>query len=162
MSRRRDHGELALLWQRLGSDLELAHAGPAGAHVDADLALVDHADRSHRDVAVARRVRAAEQLLVNRLKTHRGELGPLGHPQYGSRIHELFGQPNVQRTRDLLKLHVLDALRHEPRVAEVLRCDVVELARHRDVVRIELDLRLVDLDDPLNLVVPIDLDGGDA
>ena len=29
--------------------------------------------------------RAADQLLVNRLKTQKGELAALGHPEYGSR-----------------------------------------------------------------------------
>lgn len=162
MTGRRDHDDLTELWRRLGRDLALVHAGPAGRFVDADLALADDPDRARRDVALAERVAAAEQLLVNRLKTQRGELAALGHPDYGSRLHELIGQPNVQRTRDLVKLYVLEALRREPRVAEVRRCEIVDLPRHRDVVRIELDLRLIDLDDVLNLVVPFALDGGDT
>ena len=104
-------------------------------------------------------IAAAEQMLVTRLKTQRGELAGLGHPDYGSRHHELIGEPNVARTRDLIKLHVLDALRREPRVT-VLRCEVrADATPPRDTVRIELDLRLLDDDTPLNLVVPFSLAG---
>ena len=67
---------------------------------------------------------ALEQALVNRLKTRKGELAPLGHPDYGSRHHELIGEPNVERTRNLIKLYVLQALRDEPRIEQVLKVDV--------------------------------------
>ena len=86
-----------------------------------------------------------------RLKTQRGELAPLGHPDYGSRHHELIGQPNVERTRNLIKLYVLQALADEPRVQKVLAC--VVYAPHtppRDQVRIEIELRLIDEPNPLN------------
>jgi phage baseplate assembly protein W len=155
----RSPSELDLLWRRLGRDLRLTFAGPSGTFDDADLATtrVIAGAGGADDIEVVERVDAAEQLLVNRLQTRRGELAPLGHPDYGSRHHELIGQPNTERTRNLVKVHVLECLRHEPRVAEVLRCDITELERHRDVVRITLDLRLVDEAVPLNLVVPFEL-----
>ena len=158
--RRRSPAELDLLMRRLGTDLELRYAGPAGFFEDADLDAARRGDVRNRDLAVVAGVDAAEQLLVNRLKTQRGELAPLGHPDYGSRHHELIGQPNVQRTRNLVKRHVLDALAREPRIEKVLDCRV--FAPHdppRDIVRIELDLRLIDLPNPLNLVVPFSLEG---
>lgn len=160
---RRTAAELDLLMRQLGRDLDLDFRGPAGFFEDADLATARAADRSPRvtDLAVVRDLDAAEQLLANRLKTHQGELAPLGHPEYGSRHYELIGQPNTQRTRNLIKLYVLEALAREPRVEKVLDCKVY--APHdppRDQVRIELDVRLIGEPNPLNLVVPFSLEVG--
>ncbi len=145
--------------RQLGTDLALFYPGPAGWWEDADLRPVVARDaRGPTDIDTVRGVDAADQLLVNRLKTRRGELAALGHPEYGSRHHELIGQPNVARTRALIKLYVLDALRHEPRIAKVLGCDVT--AAHeppRDVVRISMRLMIIDEPDVRNLVVPFSL-----
>ncbi|HEX2051716.1 MAG TPA: hypothetical protein VHJ34_13950 [Actinomycetota bacterium] len=160
---RRTAAQLDELERRLGRDVELAFAGPVGAWQDADLARATTVQGARRLVDVARTTgieSAATQLLVNRLQTQRGELAPLGHPEYGSRHHELVGEPNTERTRNLVKLHVLECLRHEPRVARVLRCDVTSAPRPRDVVRIDMTVRLVDRAEPFNLVVPFELGGG--
>ncbi len=159
---KRTPSELLELSQRLGRDLELTWAGPAGAYDDADLgvARVHRGVAKNSDLTVVDRVEAARQLLVNRIKTRKGELAPLGHPNYGSRHHEQIGQPNTERTRNLVKLYVLEAMRHEPRIAEIVRCDVTTAERPRDMVRIELDIRLIDEPNVLNLVVPFDLAGG--
>jgi phage baseplate assembly protein W len=161
VSGRRTAAEVEVLFRRLGRDLQLGWQGPAGAFTDGDLAPDQRRElgRAVTDLAVATDVDQAVQLLVNRLMTRRGELAPLGHPDYGSRHHELVGEPNTERTRNLVKVHVLEALRHEPRVAKVLRCTVDAGPRPRDVVRILLDVRLVDRAEPLNLVVPFELAG---
>jgi len=155
----RSAADLDLLSRRLGADLALVFPGPAGLFEDADLAAtVDGPWRGSRDLATTSGVAAAEQLLVNRLMTRRGELAPLGHPDYGSRHHELVGQPNVGRTRNLVKLAVIEALSAEPRVEKIL--DVRVFAPHqppRDEVRVEVGVRLIDHDDPMNLVVPFSL-----
>ena len=144
---------------QLGSDLGLFYPGPAGWWEDADLhPVAERAEARSFDLDVVSGVVAADQLLVNRLKTHQGELASLGHPQYGSRHHELMGQPNTERTRALIKLYVLEAMSHEPRVAEIHRCDVV--AAHeppRDVVRISMDVEIVGEPNRRNLVVPFSL-----
>jgi phage baseplate assembly protein W len=161
VARHRSAADLELLWQRLGRDLALTWAGPGGSFDDADLAATRRPGpgRDVVDLDVAERVTQAEQLLVNRLMTREGELAPLGHPDFGSRHHELVGEPNTGRTRNLVKLYVLQALRREPRVARVERCDVRAGARPRDVVRIELTVRLIETDDLLNLVVPFAFGG---
>jgi phage baseplate assembly protein W len=56
------------------------------------------------------------QAVVMRLLTPRGELEPLGHPEYGSRLHELIGRENTDTTRNLVKLFILEALQREPRI----------------------------------------------
>ncbi|MDJ0768561.1 MAG: hypothetical protein QNJ12_07185 [Ilumatobacter sp.] len=162
---RRSIAELDLLERRLGRDLELRYLETAGMFEDAELATVRTTSGGlmpANDIATIDGIPAATQLLANRLKTQRGELAPLGHPEYGSRHHELIGEPNVERTRNLIKLYVLQALRHEPRIAEVIQCTVA--AGHqpaRDLVRIELTVRLIDEHQPLNLVVPFSLETGD-
>jgi phage baseplate assembly protein W len=159
---RRTAAEIDRRLELLGRDLALFYPGPAGWWEDANLATTvpDRAGATV-DVAVVEGVAAADQLFVNRLKTHKGELAPLGHPEYGSRHHELLGQPNVERTRALIKLHVLEALSHEPRIAKLRRCDVT--AAHepaRDVVRIVIELDVVGEPNPRLLVVPFDLGAG--
>jgi len=157
---RRTGAEAERRLRQLGTDLALFFPAPAGWWEDADLRTRVAADaRGPVDLDVVAGLEAADQLLVNRLKTRRGELAPLGHPEYGSRHHELIGQPNVERTRALIKLHVLDAMRHEPRVVKVLACDVTPAHRPpRDVVRITMTMQMVDEIEPRNLVVPFSLE----
>jgi phage baseplate assembly protein W len=162
MAVRSSAAEIDRRLELLGRDLALFYPGPYGWWEDADVATTvpDRAGATV-DLDVVAGVPAAVQLFVNRLKTRKGELEALGHPEYGSRHHELVGQPNVERTRALIKLHVLEALSHEPRIDKVLRCDVT--AAHdppRDVVRIVLELRVVDEPKPQLLVVPFDLGAG--
>jgi phage baseplate assembly protein W len=143
----------------LGRDLALFYPGPAGWWEDADLATTIPSRAGQGvDVDVVSGVRAADQLFVNRLKAHKGELAPLGHPEYGSRHHELIGQPNVERTRALIKLHVLECLSHEPRIERIVRCDVT--AAHdppRSVVRIVIEVVIVGEPNRRLLVVPFNL-----
>ncbi len=132
----RSPADFALLEQRLGTDLAI-------------------------DFAVASGVPAAVQFLADRLKTQQGELQALGHPEYGSRHHELIGQPNVDRTRNLIKLYVLQALQHEPRVAKVLSAKVYATSTPpRDTVAIDLTVLLLEADNPVNFVVPFSLEVG--
>jgi phage baseplate assembly protein W len=148
---------LDLRMRLVGQDLGLFFRGPSGSWEDGDL---DYRNRGRaRDLVIFENVDAADQMLINRLKTHKGELTPLGHPEYGSRHHQLIGEPNVERTRQLIKLHVLEALSHEPRLEKILRCDVT--ADHdppRDVVRIRIDVKLIGEQQPRNLVVPFSLE----
>lgn len=155
---RRSRADLDLLMRRVGSDLALAFRGPAGWWEEGDLASAMRAGR--RDLAVVRELDAADQMLITRLKTRKGELAALGHPEYGSRHHELLGEPNTERTRNLIKLHVLECYSHEPRVAKVLDCRVAGDERDRAMVRIVLSIRLIDRDEPRNFVLPFALDAG--
>lgn len=144
----------------LGTDLALDYRQGAGFYEDADLrAALSDPVAGARDLVVTSKVDAITQAIANRLKTRKGELAPLGHPEYGSRHHELIGEPNVERTRNLIKLYVLQALKREPRIERVLAADI--RAQHdppRDIVRIEISVRLVGEPTPLNLVVPFALE----
>ena len=141
----------------MGRDLRLDYRQSGGFFEDADLATVKSSRRARRerDLATLDGLAALEQAIANRLKTRMGELAPLGHPTYGSRHHELIGQPNIERTRDLIKIYVLQALRDEPRIERVVSATVrAEHVRPRDTVRIELKLKVIGEQAPLNLVVP--------
>jgi phage baseplate assembly protein W len=153
--------ELEKVTPHLGRDLLLDYTFGGGFFEDADLASARRAGApvTTRDLAVAEGIPAITQAIANRLKTRKGELASLGHPEYGSRHHELIGEPNVARTRDLIKLYVLQALRDEPRIEKVLKADVIaEHTPPRDTVRITLTVRLVREPTALNLVIPFSLE----
>ena len=59
------------------------------------------------------------QALINRLLTRRGELTGLGHPDYGSRLYLLIGEPNTRRTQAVAELYIREALADESRVQEI-------------------------------------------
>jgi phage baseplate assembly protein W len=140
----------------LGRDLLLRYDAGSGFFEDADL--VERRVGSELDLDLADGLANLEQALANRIKTRKGELTALGHPDYGSRHHELIGEPNVERTRNLIKLYILQALRDEPRVERVLSAKVsADHQPPRETVRIELALRLRDVPDVLNLVLPFSL-----
>lgn len=142
---------------QMGRDLKLVWAAGPGLYEEADLAHRRAAGR--RDLEVADSLDNIVQALVNRIMTRRGELAPLGHADYGSRHHELIGEPNVVRTRNLIKLYILQALRDEPRIEKVLRATVsAEHQPPRDIVRIELDLKLIGASTPVNLIIPFSLE----
>jgi len=143
----------------LGRDLLLDYLQGGGFFEDADLSSAK--TPRGRDLLLADGIDNLTQAIANRLKTRKGELASLGHPGYGSRHHELVGEPNVERTRNLVKLYVLEALRDEPRIERVLRA--VVRAEHdppRETVRLELSLRVLDRPSPLNLVLPFSLGVG--
>lgn len=64
------------------------------------------------------------QAIINRLKTRIGELAELGHPNYGSRLYELIGQPNNERTRNLARLYTIESISQDPRIEEILSVSV--------------------------------------
>lgn len=65
-----------------------------------------------------------QQALMLRLVIHQGELAALSHPRYGSRVHELIGEPMDRPNLDLLRRYVRKALKADPRVAEVVSVHV--------------------------------------
>ena len=145
----------------MGRDLRLDYLLGGGFFEDADLAVNEDLSTSavERDLEIIDGLDNLTQAIANRLKTRKGELADLGHPEYGSRHHELIGEPNVERTRNLIKLYVLQALKREPRIIRVVEATVA--AEHdppRETVRIDLWVEVTDRATPLNLVVPFSLE----
>ena len=83
------------------------------------------------------------QAVILRLLTPRGELAALGHPEYGSRVHELIGRENNTAQRNLLKLFVLEALKLEPRIDKVVELTVVPSPGARSTVDVLLRVKPV-------------------
>jgi phage baseplate assembly protein W len=78
------------------------------------------------------------QAVVIRLLTPHGELSELGHPAYGSRLHELVGRQNNENTRNLVKLYILESLQLEPRIETVNSISVTPTPGRRDSVDVLL------------------------
>ena len=95
-----------------------------------------------------------KQSLINRIMTHKGELKELGHPEYGSRHHELMGEPNTESNRNLIKFHILECLSHEPRIERILKAYVKADTDNRNLVRVYLEIKIIGVSSPINLVVP--------
>jgi phage baseplate assembly protein W len=101
------------------------------------------------------------QALIMRLKTERGELAKLGHPNYGSRHHKFIGEPNTENNRNLVKLYVLECLKQEPRLEEILEIEVKpgEGRENRDKADIRISVKVKGVPDPLSFVVPFSFGG---
>lgn len=100
------------------------------------------------------------QALLLRFLTPVGELVPLGHPNYGSRLSELIGELNTETNRNRAKLYVLQALAAEPRVKEVREVNVTQNQKNPNQMDIKISLVPIDSDIALNLVFPFFLEGG--
>jgi phage baseplate assembly protein W len=81
------------------------------------------------------------QAIILRLLTPRGELSELGHPSYGSRLHELVGAGNTSRQLNLLKLFILEALKLEPRIEKVTALRAIASPGSRSTVDVALAVK---------------------
>ena len=116
-------------------------------------------DRNH-DLLPVTGYENLQQALLLRFLTEVGELAHLGHPTYGSRLHELIGELNTPTTRNRAKLFALQALADEPRVASVR--SVAVTTDPRDPTRLEIRAAVIAIDQvtELDLVFPVPLAGG--
>ncbi|HZI66986.1 MAG TPA: hypothetical protein VFF17_10515 [Thermoanaerobaculia bacterium] len=124
----------------------------------ADLITRARAESGETDLEILAGGPNLQQALLLRFLTHAGELAVLGHPDYGSRLHLLIGERNTEATRNRAKLYVLEALQAEPRVKDVLSVDVIPSRKDRTQVDIDMKLRTIVSDTPLNLVFPFFLE----
>jgi phage baseplate assembly protein W len=130
-----------------GADLQLMEVAAA----------MDVAPDPTGDLALARGKDNIGQALTMRLLVRKGELAQLGWPNYGSRIHELIGEPNNQRTRTILMAHARTAIEQDPRVEEVIGVVARVLEGERDVARLDIEIQLINENHPLNLVFDVRL-----
>jgi phage baseplate assembly protein W len=94
-----------------------------------------------RDFALSSGLDNLRQAIEIRLLTPRGELAALGHADYGSRLPDLIGRPNTETNRNLAKLYVIEALKQERRVQEIVSVDITTVPGERQVIRISLKVR---------------------
>src|SRR5947209_1051833 len=120
-----------------------------------DDGMVDLVSDRSGDLALAAGNTNISQALALRLMVRQGELGQLGLPDYGSRLHELIGQPNNQRTRVIAMGLARTAVEQDPRVKQVLKVEAQQ--EEHDVLRIKMDIELIEENTPLNLVFDVRL-----
>jgi phage baseplate assembly protein W len=99
------------------------------------------------------------QALLIRFNTPLGDLAALGHPDFGSRLHDLIGSGNTETTRNLVRLFTLETLRQEPRVDEVRSLVVQTIDGQPDRVLVSVDVVPIDSPTPVNLVFSVGLEG---
>jgi phage baseplate assembly protein W len=133
--------------QLFGNDLRLLERN----------AVVDLMPDALGDLALAEGNDNIVQALTMRLLVRRGELTALGWPNYGSRLHEVIGEPNNRRTHTILMAHARTAIEQDPRVVEITGMRAYVLAGERDVVRLEIEIQLITENNPLNLVFDVRL-----
>jgi phage baseplate assembly protein W len=104
-----------------------------------------------RDLSVSSDLDNLRQAIEIRLLTPRGELAPLGHAEYGSRLPDLIGRPNTETNRNLAKLYVIEALKQERRIEKIVTVDVTPAAGERHLIRIFLQVKAIGLQNVIDL-----------
>jgi phage baseplate assembly protein W len=133
-----------------GSDIKLqVEADPGFYGLGADLKVSKKGDLQ---VVLGRE--NLGQALMHRLLTRKGELSDLGHPAYGSRLHELIGLPNNQSTRDLVRLYAKECIMEEPRVKSIVEITVTPSGSDRHAVILDVTVLPIKTTVPMNLVFP--------
>jgi phage baseplate assembly protein W len=94
-----------------------------------DRELVDLQATINRDLATTSGKDNLIQAIINRLLTRQGELAQLGHPDYGSRLYQLVGELNNNRTRALAEVYIRECLAQEPRIEEIRHITFVPPSR---------------------------------
>lgn len=98
------------------------------------------------------------QALILRLLTPRGSLKALGHGEYGSRLHELIGQPKNPVTRNLCRAFVLEVIAQEPRVENAaVDLSFDPLQEQVDSFVFTLAVRVIREGDPLSVTLEVGL-----
>ncbi len=154
---------MPVLPARLGTDLHLLRSldlRHSSRDPGSDLATRRRQGAQGEDLDILSGADNLVQALLMRFLTPQGELEALGHPDYGSRLFDLIGELNNDTTRNRAKLYVLQALGAEPRVKEVLSVRVTQNRASPTQMDINIYLRAVDSDTPLNLVFPFFLERG--
>ncbi len=132
----------------LGRDLKL-HFDDIGA----DLAV-----GSNGDIETISESQNLAQAILVRLNTSKGELGDLGHPEYGSRLIDAIGQPNTQRVRNRIRRLVMECLGEEERIEEVIDVAVRTKPNEQGRIDIEIVVRPAGGGIPLAITFPFNLE----
>lgn len=97
------------------------------------------------------------QALPLRLLVRQGELTRLGYPSYGSRLHELIGEPNNARTHLKLMAYARSAIEQDPRVKKLQDIRTEVIPGERDTVRLLMEIELIDLPEPVQFLFNFNL-----
>ena len=134
--------------ERLGRDLKVVERDPG---YDLNISPTGDLETIGEEYNLA-------QAIIMRLNTMRGELTDLGHSSYGSRLYELIGEPNNERTRELVRIYALECVNRDPRVEEVVGISVEKFKDDPSRVDISISVRATGLTSILNIVFPFYLE----
>jgi phage baseplate assembly protein W len=153
---------MAVPHEQFGVDLQLLKnlVQQSDRNRGADLSVAKPPDSKLADLKLLAAVENLQQALLLRFLTQTGELTDLGHPDYGSRLYQLIGELNNEVNRNRAKLYVLESLKAEPRVQEVISVIVTQNSADRTRMDISVSLRTIVEGTVLNLVFPFFLQGG--
>jgi phage baseplate assembly protein W len=98
------------------------------------------------------------QAITMRLNTMQGELRDLVHSSYGSRLSELIGEPNNERTRELARIYALESVTRDPRVEEVVGISAEMFKDDPRQINLNISVRAKGLTTILNMVFPFYLE----
>lgn len=98
------------------------------------------------------------QAIRHRLCTRRGELTELGHPEYGSLLETVIGEPNTEDTHRVIETLVRDCLQYEPRIENIIEIEAMPSKANHDVVSIGVILKLRGAPEPIKVEYPLYLE----
>lgn len=143
-------------WNQLDLLLNRRHTG----QLISDREFVDIKIKStQRDLAKVTGVKNLSQAILNRLHTRQGELENLGHPDYGSRLYQLAGELNNNRTRALAELYIRECLAQESRIEEVVEVIFAppERGMNRETLKVIIAVKPVDIESLLTFGLSLNL-----
>jgi phage baseplate assembly protein W len=98
------------------------------------------------------------QAIRHRLCTRRGELSELGHPEYGSLLETVIGEPNTEDTHRVIETLVRDCLQYEPRIENIIEIEAKPNPTYNNIVDISVMLKLRGEAEPIRAVYPLYLE----
>jgi phage baseplate assembly protein W len=110
------------------------------------------------DLGTVRGEATVLQAIRNRLATRRGELTELGHPEYGSLLETVIGEPNTEDTRHVIETLVRDCLQYEPRIENIIEINATQNTVDQNVVDIDVSLKLRGAREAIRVVYPMYLE----
>lgn len=114
-------------------------------------------EAENRDLITVSEMDNLVQAILNRLYTRQGELENLGHPDYGSRLYLLAGEPNNLRTQTLANIYIRECLQQEPRIEEIIEITVQPASRLKEpnTLKAKIIVKAIDFDTPVTVDLSI-------
>lgn len=128
-----------------------------GKDVMVDFDIDDVKISASNDLTIAEGETNLAQAVVNRLRTNVGELEL--HPNYGSRLATIIGEPPTDFTLNLAKRHIREALLQEPRIQTINSIKTSYTDDLRNVIQAEIEITAIESEQPLNIIWPIFITG---
>ena len=124
-----------------GIDFKIVRLSQSGIASDREFADIQLNESGDMDVITGND--NLGQSLTNRLLTRKGELGWLGHSEYGSRLHELIGEPNGVLVRAKAELYIRESVLQEDRVEEItgIQFEPTRTGSERNVLKVSIGIK---------------------